>query len=164
MAGGSRPCRRTVCKVVCGTKTVTKSCWCVECEEFCAPLPGWGPLSYLYAACFNPCGDSCCDRCDESCRDPGCGTKCCERCLVPPKCGPVRSKKKLVKKEYECEVPVYRCVVKYLCSGCGGDDEGPPEVESRGETIFSLPPPPAPDRHAYQPALLPQPYRAIPIH
>jgi hypothetical protein len=34
---------------------------------------------------------------------------------MAPKCGPVRTKMKLVKKEIDCEVPVYKCVVVCGC-------------------------------------------------
>ena len=138
-------CQRKVCQVVCGTERVTKHCWCVECEEFCAPLPGCGPVGQLAASCRAcDCG---CNPCCDGCR----GKRCCDGCPVPPKCGPVRTKKKLVKKEYECEVPVYKCVVKYLCPGCC---EGPCD-ESEAEPSQPLPPPPAPSQQAFAPAPTP---------
>ena len=40
------------------------------------------------------------------------------RKYVPPKCGKVRTRKKLVKKEIVCEVPVYKCVVVCSDPGC----------------------------------------------
>ena len=42
----------------------------------------------------------------------------------PPKCGHVRCRKKLVKKEITCEVPVYKCVVEYVCCDCCGPSCG----------------------------------------
>jgi hypothetical protein len=91
--------------VVCEMKTITKHCWCVECEEFCAPLPNLG-LD----------GKGCC----ASCGVQGCGGSCpsgCDAC-PPPKCGKVRSRKRLIKKEITYQVPVYKCVVVPTC-GCG---------------------------------------------
>jgi len=98
---------RKVCKVVCEMKKVKKTTWVVECEEFCASLPN----------CKRPC-KSCCNtgNCGEEC--------CCDPCaslrrpMVPPKCGKVRCRKKLVKKEIICEVPVYKCVVVCVNSCC----------------------------------------------
>ena len=117
--GGCRPCQKKVCQVVCGTEKVKKYCWACVCEEFCAPLPG---------------GRAC-----SSCCDSGCDG-CCGRPPAPPRCGPVRTRKKLMMKEYVCEVPVYKCVVKYLChdccNGCGeGDEEaGLPDAPIPAET------------------------------
>ena len=53
--GGCRPCQKKVCHVVCDVKTVTKYCWCVECEEFCTPLPGYGPLAHMWAVYWDRC-------------------------------------------------------------------------------------------------------------
>lgn len=124
-------CQPKVCQLVCGVEKVKKHCWCVECEEFCPLLPG----------CGKPCCDSCCEDCG-----PGCQDTCCEKgqqpCLVPPKCGCMRTKKILIKKEYECEVPVYKCVVRYLCGSCCTNPEatGPPV----GPAPEPAPAPPAP--------------------
>jgi hypothetical protein len=52
--------------------------------------------------------------------------------MVPPRCGPVRLRKKLVKKEIVCEVPVYKCVVVCgngccdCCDPCGFGEEAEP--------------------------------------
>ena len=84
---------KKVCKVVCEMKEVKKTCWEVECEEFCVPLPRL------------------------------CGRKAgaCERdCVAPPKCGKVRCRKKLVKKKVTRKVPVYKCVVEHVCGKCCG--------------------------------------------
>jgi len=104
---------KKVCKVVCEMQKVKRTVWVVECEDFCAPLPNC---------------DSCCDRCKSGCCKGGdaCGGKCCndpcrslvDRKRVPPKCGKVRTKKTLVKKEIVCEVPVYKCVVVCCDPGC----------------------------------------------
>jgi hypothetical protein len=101
---GACGCRK-VCKVVCEVKKIKKHVWVVECEEFCAPWPGCKP-------CAGPrCGSCGGDGCGDSCG------ACCGRPIVPPRCGPVRCRKKLVKKEITCEVPVYKCVV--VSCGCG---------------------------------------------
>jgi hypothetical protein len=112
---GRRSVCNKVCRVVCEMKKVTKVVWTVECDEFCAPLPG----------CGHGCG-SCGDAC-------GCGEESCDSCakdacaelrsrpLVAPKCGKVRCRKTLVKKEITCEVPAYKCVVEFRCPGCEAD-------------------------------------------
>jgi hypothetical protein len=105
------------CKVVCEMQKVTKTVWTVECEEFCAALPRCA------AACqpCSGCGKASCASC-ESCCDP-CASLC--RPMVPPQCGKVRCRKKLVKKEITCEVPVYKCVVVCCCPGCSQAACGP---------------------------------------
>ena len=114
------PCQQKVCRVACEMKTITKHCWRVECEEFCAPLPGCVRLSWDWCGLFAGRAKRCeADCCDDACGGDACGT-CCGKApgCVPPKCGPVRIRKKLVLEEYECQVPVYSCEVRYLCSGC----------------------------------------------
>ncbi|MBN2473939.1 MAG: hypothetical protein JXB62_04995 [Pirellulales bacterium] len=114
---------KKVCKVVCEMKKVTKYVWVVECEDFCAPLPNCD----LGKRCCHGCGTGCCETEATCCGDAdGCGSCCkpdpCEalrnRRYVPPKCGKVRTKKKLVKKEVTCEIPVYKCVVVCCDPGC----------------------------------------------
>ena len=106
-------------KIVCEMKKVTKTVWAVECEEFCSLLPG------------RPTGRCCsktacrdrqnCGGCDSYGNSGSCGKDPCKSVrsagMVPPKCGSVRCKKKLVKKQIDCEVPVYKCVV-VPCSSC----------------------------------------------
>jgi len=132
------------CRVVRETKEVKKHVWVVKCSDFCAPLPN--------------CGRSCggCGNCEacaaEAARGEGCDKKCdpCARendkCLVPPKCGKVREKKTLEKKEITCKVPSYKCVVVYACSRCGarecGDDKATPAAPAPGETTQDPPLPP----------------------
>jgi len=135
-------CQKKVCQVVCEIKKVQKTCWCVEYEEFCAPRPGCGLLEGLL-------GGSGCDRCGGN---PCASSSASAPCAVAPKCGPVRLRKKLVKKEYECEEPVYQCVVKYLCSDCSRGADGVPTTEP---TQAPAPPAPAPDQQAFGPAPLP---------
>ena len=116
---GCHCCCEKYCRVVCEMKEIKKIVWVVRCEDFCAPLPGC-PL-HCGAACES-CGK---ESCNESTCENGCG-KCCNSCAdienrncVPPKCGKVRSKKILEKKEIVCKVPSYKCVVVYACSSCG---------------------------------------------
>lgn len=87
-------CVQKVCQVVCEMKKETKTCWNVECQEVCPLMPG--------------------------CR---CGSCDC-KCPPPPRCGNPKCVKKLVKKEYQVEKPVYRCVVKNLCADCCGGGSG----------------------------------------
>ncbi|MBN2577502.1 MAG: hypothetical protein JXB10_00735 [Pirellulales bacterium] len=108
---GGHGCCHKVCKVVCVMEEVKKTVWTVKCSEFCVPNPSL-------------CGGKCC-----ACGETSC---CCERpCSPPPKCGRVRIKKELVKKEIVCKVPTYKCVV-VCCGRCPGDCcecralEGPP--------------------------------------
>lgn len=147
--GGRRPCQKKVCEVVCGTETVKKYCWCVEHEEFCVPLPGCGPRRRTCVSCDAPNCDGSCDTCCES----GGKRSWFSICLVPPKCGRVRCRKKLVKKEYECEVPVYECVVKYLCGDCSSGCCDAAQTEQ--ESAEDLPPAPTADPQARRPVPLP---------
>ena len=106
-------CLQKVCQVVCEIKKETKTCWCVECQEFCLLMPGH--------------------------RD------CCDQCQPPPRCGRTKCVKKLVKKEYQVDVPVYKCVVRYLCPACckSGSTDFPRTAPN---------PPPAPAAPATPPA------------
>ena len=106
--GCHAPCKK-VCRVVCEMKEVKETCWVVECEDFCAPLPG--------CRNNNCCGQSCSD---VSC----CSGGCCEKPVTPPSRGKVRCRKKLVKKEIKKKVPVYKCVVEYVCCDCNGSSCG----------------------------------------
>ncbi len=64
---------------------------------------------------------------------------CCDQCQPPPRCGRTKCVKKLVKKEYQVDVPVYKCVVRYLCPAClGNESAGGPAVAPK------LPAAPAP--------------------
>jgi hypothetical protein len=51
---------------------------------------------------------------------------CQSCCPPPPRCGEPKCVKKLVKKEYQVEVPIYKCVVKYLCMDCRNGAGAPP--------------------------------------
>jgi hypothetical protein len=137
----------------------------VECEEFCAPLPGCCPSCKTVTCDVPTCngaGCGCCDACAEGCCDPCGGKKACYSIpMAVPKCGPVRCRKVLVKKEYECEVPVYECVVRYVCPGCcaGGEQEAAPQGQPEAAPP-AAPPPPLPSKEALRPAPLPPVYLA----
>lgn len=111
----------TVCQIVCEMKKVKKTVWTYECDEFCTMLPGCGPLGIL---CGQGCGNKCESDCGSCGLDACCGQSSCDPCAAlrrpvhPPKCGKVRTRKTLVKKTIECEVPVYKTIV--VCAdGCG---------------------------------------------
>jgi len=138
------------CQVVCEMKTIKRHVWVVEYVPICPALPRCGRN--------DPCGgcDCGCGGCDEvscaSCRGNSCCDPCCglPTCVTPPKCGHQRTVKRLVRKEVECQVPVYKCVP--CCdSGCcdpGCCDPGccdgaaPAPVEAEGQTTLSAPMPP----------------------
>jgi len=111
--GGHGSCAK-MCKVVCEMKEVKKTVWTVKCEEFCAPLPGC-PGCHGRGACG---GCAQCGGCSDSGCDSGGGNGCGRPNMVPPKCGPVRTRKVLVPKEVVTKVPVYKCVPCYACGAC----------------------------------------------
>ena len=136
-------CGQKACRLICTMKKVKKTVWVVECEEFCVPNP----------RCGHSCGKKCCK---SSCCTEGCGEgcqSCCDpcadrrRCLVPPHCGKVRCRKKLIKKEITCEVPVYKCVVCGTCCEAGGCCEQPAAVEQDGTKTQVVRPAPTPTAH-----------------
>jgi hypothetical protein len=49
---------------------------------------------------------------------PACPHLCDQCCDAPPHCGKEKCVKKLVKKDYEISIPVYKCVVVRLCPAC----------------------------------------------
>ena len=108
--GSKAACRKVTCRIVCDTKKVTKTIWSCRCEPYCLPLPACAPRG---GACKGH------GSCEAGCGDPG---GCA--CQTPSQCGKLRCRKKLLKKEVEVEVPIYKCVVKYLCPGCSVE-EGP---------------------------------------
>lgn len=135
-------CGHKVCRVVCGMKEIKKTVWVVECEEFCVPNPHC-PRDCCKSSC---CQESACgDTCDGCCASGG---GCHHKCLVPPKCGPVRCRKKLIKKEIVCKVPVYKCTV---CGACGEAccDESPTIDETPAAPSRNMPAAPSPT--AWQP-------------
>jgi hypothetical protein len=105
--------------VVCEIKKETKTCWCVEYKEIGLLMPGHR---------------DCCD---------------CDQCQPPPRCGRTKCVQKLVKKEYQVDVPVYKCVVRYVCPAClGGGSAAAPGAATK------LPSAPAPSP---EPSALPAP-------
>ncbi len=163
---GVQACCKKVCKVVCEMKEVKKTVWAVECEEFCAPLPTC-PCSKS-AGCGKGCGPAGCG--EEGCEPAACGScngcgkgdPCAElagREVIPPKCGPVRTRKKLVKKEIKCKVPTYKCVVVHCCSGCADVEEKIPAATPAEAPSDEAPLPPPPQTTS-RPSLTPIAYRA----
>ena len=152
-----------VCKLVCGTKDVKKTVWNVKCEPFCVANPSCGLRSC-------DCGGEGCNgsECavEPSCAEGNCGRckKCCDPCAAenakqynPPKCGNVRCKKTLEKKEVICKVPSYKCVPTCPNCGCGGNaacgGEGAPAPAPKSEKDAPLPPAPAPKTTGEAPPL-----------
>jgi hypothetical protein len=133
-------CVQKYCQVVCTTKKIKKTIWAVKCEDFCPQMPrglcnpcgmGCGLIGNMAynLACGQGCGTECgaCEPgcCEASCCDTGCCDPCASlRCRpeCPPGCGNVRTKKKLLRKVIECEVPAYKCVV--VCCGQACCDPG----------------------------------------
>ncbi len=146
--GSCAPCKK-VCRIVCEMKKVEITCWDVECEDFCPLLPRLGrdPCSPSASSDCTP-EPSCCGSCGP------CTSGCPERCIKPPKCGLMRTKKKLVKRTVTREVPVYKCVVECVCCDCRGGEKGgvpteaepalPPEAPPPMKAVSSETIPPAP--------------------
>lgn len=126
ICGQPGPCQQKVCRVECGKEKIKKHYWCVEVNDVCNLRPSL------------PCkhGEGCCDcqasgDCVSDCETVACGPQPSAGLLgrlfdlgrlpspvVPPQPGKTRTVKKLVKKEYEVEVPVYKAVVRYVCAEC----------------------------------------------
>jgi hypothetical protein len=150
---GCKCCCEKYCQVVCEMKEIKKFCWVVHCEDFCASLPG------CPGHCRNTNG-GCCEACERMVQGNGCGCgkKCCDpcaveesKCRVPPKCGNVRTRKTLEKKEIICKIPCYKCVVVYCCPHCGAECGAPqpaapapaaPAPSAPGKTTDNAPMPP----------------------
>jgi len=148
---------KKVCQVICETKTVKKTVWRVECEDFCVPLPG---RDRCKSGCQDGCGETACG--ETACGETGCGGCGDDPCAslqnrkyVTPRCGKVRTKKKLVKETITCEVPSYKCVVTACdaCGACGEAQEviteealpeapGPSEAPAPPTAIHAAPLPP----------------------
>jgi hypothetical protein len=138
------------CKVVCEMKEVKKYVWVVKCEDFCAPMP----------SCKRGC-KSCgaCEACNagNTCTvEPSCDPCAAEKnkSIIPPRCGKVRTKKTLEKKEIVCKVPSYKCVVVYSCQDCGAGQNCDGEMTP---TVPKTPtkPSPAPSKTTIQEAPMP---------
>jgi hypothetical protein len=86
-----------------------------------------------------------CVTCEEFCPLlPGHRDRC--ECGQPePRCGHSKCVKKLVKKEYQVEVPIYKCVVVYLCPACvSGDTPAAAPAAPSKPPLAPLPPTPRP--------------------
>jgi hypothetical protein len=128
-------------------REIKKIVWACHCEDFCAPLPG----CKRDCCCQGAAGEKpCCDKCNP------CAVEL-NKCQVPPKCGKVRERKILERKEIICQVPTYKCVVVYCCPNChhavecGDRAPAPPSrvsppPPSLPQPTAPLPPPPPPDR------------------
>ena len=85
-----------------------------------------------------------CVECSEFCTLMPGRRDCCECGQPEPRCGHSKCVKKLVKKEYQVEVPVYKCVVAYVCPTCAkGPSSGSVTVPA-APTPPSIPLPPKP--------------------
>ena len=124
-AGGPTCCARCGCHAAC-----VKSCQ-VVCEMtketrtcYCVEYREFCPLM----PGFHECGD--------------------HGCAPPPRCAAPRWVKKLVTKEYQVEVPVYKCVLQYLCPACAAGGQPSPVAAPRPPApptgAPAMPPPPAP--------------------
>ncbi len=142
-------CGRPDCRVIVEMKKVKKTVWVVECEEHCPALPGSRLLggckggSCTGAACAQPatCGTAC-----GAC-DPCAAERAKARAQCPPKCTRVRCRKRLKKKEIECEVPVYKCVpacragaARSVC--CGADNPAGQSAATHLDPLHRAPLPP----------------------
>ena len=67
----------------------------------------------------------------------------CDECAPLPRCGHPQTVQKLVRKERVVEIPVYRCVVTYLCPVCTGE-ASPAPIGVAGKPIEAAPQPPSP--------------------
>ena len=96
-------------RIVCEMVKVKKKYWTCECEDVGTMLPGVC-FDFSLPHCGNKdCGDACCS--------DACGNGCDGDCPTTPKPGICRTRRTPVQKTYTEEVPVYKCVVDYCCSG-----------------------------------------------
>ncbi len=123
-------CQKKTVRVVCDLKKVKQICWAVECETFRPPIPvGYGKKSNC-----EPCRDL-----RGGCGDASCGSRGVRTHGLAVACAPGRRrvKKKLMMREIEVEIPVYKAEVRYLCptcrSGCdSGCGDAPNEASAAG--------------------------------
>jgi len=95
---GCRQNCKKYCRLVCGTKTETKTVYSCESEDYCVPGPS------------EKCGVKC--ECD-------CEGHKHRTTIWKPTCAKVRTRTNLVKKEIKKEVPDFKWVVEEICGGCG---------------------------------------------
>jgi hypothetical protein len=139
--GGHRTCQKRVRRMVCEMKEVKKVCWGVECEVFQPLRPAGLAKTGCGSSCGVSCGTSCDPTCGQTCR--GCNRHECVTCCEP---GKARCKKKLMKREITVNVPVYKCVVEYVCPGCCSTEcaEGQPVEPASPATAHTAPAKPLP--------------------
>ena len=129
---------RAVCRPVCTTKTVSEICWGSECEDFCMPgevrhdcRPLWRP----WTICCQGCGSCDCEGpCDGQCRDCTCGTNC-----AAPGGSRMVTRKKLMFRVVEYEIPVTRWEIDYLCEQCCDGDrpaDGAPQPPAASDAVY----------------------------
>jgi hypothetical protein len=137
---GQLGCCQKYCKVVREMKEVKKHVWVVKCEEYCTSLPNCGKHCPGTAEGCG-CEATCCIGCGKC--DPCAAEK--KKDYIPPKCGKIREKKTLEKKEVTCKVPHYKCVVVYACANCGAAECGAEKASPPASVAPANPPPvPAP--------------------
>ena len=155
--GGHRACQQRTRQVVCEIKEVKRVCWSVECESF-QPLRPAG-LARTGGSCGSSCGDvNCGSSCGTSCGPGGCASRGQNKCVTCCEPGKARCKKKLMKREITVKVPVYKCEVQYLCSGCCTSGCGVEVGEAAAPSAAPVAPAPAPiSKEARQTLLVPMP-------
>jgi hypothetical protein len=127
---GCHCCLKPVCRIVCETKEVKETVYECACEDFCVP----GPSKQVGCYCET---------------DPNCPCHIEQKPIYKPCWCDMFHRKKLVKKEIVKEVPVYKCVVEYVCADCcgrcgGGHCGEPTQACSAGQAQVLTPLPPAP--------------------
>lgn len=159
--GCGAACQQVSCQIVAGVAKVKKHSWIVKEEPVCPLKPGCIPCLHDTFGGLFAGHEAACTACGEA----GCGGTCEKaKCLVPPQCGKVRTKKVLVKKEYEVEVPVYKCVAKFLCGECGVDPAviGPKPGPGPAPGPAPVPVPPVPTPGSMQGVPIPPPPAPLP--
>lgn len=81
--------------------------------------------------------------CEEFCPLMPGHRECGDECQTPLRCGNPKCVKRLVKKEYQTEVPVYKCIVRNLCPDCC-QGEAPTSVKNTPSAAPASKPKPLP--------------------
>lgn len=117
-----------ICLVVRPTGAANESC-AVSCCDRCGC-----PCDCLQKTCQIVCDVKkekktcwCVEHQDFCTLMPGC-PHLCDQCESLPHCGKEKCVKKLVKKEYEVDIPIYKCVVLHLCPACNGGSTNLPNA------------------------------------